>query len=74
MGRHLCSFQKVGEHLYNLKKIFFFQMYKRYYSCDKKNRNSTHKEIDYKLLTSKRGKDNKYGTNERCWKEKPPKK
>ena len=49
-------------------------MYKRYHSCDKRNKNSTHKEIDYKLTTSKCGKDNKYGTNERCWKEKPPKK
>ena len=44
-------------------------MYERYHSCNKRNRNGTLKEIDYKLTTTKRGKDNKSGTNERCWKE-----
>ena len=43
-------------------------MYERYHSCNKWNRKVTHKEIDYKL-TTKCGKDNKCGTNERCWKE-----
>ena len=43
-------------------------MYERYHSCGKRNRNSTHKEIYYKL-TAKCGIDNKCGTNERCWKE-----
>ena len=69
-GRHLCSFKKLGGHLYKkffLKK-FFFQMYERYHSGGKRNRNSTHKEIYYKL-TAKCGIDNKCGTNERCWKE-----
>ena len=44
-------------------------MYERYHSCNKRNRNGTRKEIDYKLTTTKRGKDNKCGTNESCWKE-----
>ena len=43
-------------------------MYKRYHSCNKRNRNSTCKEIDYKLTTNC-GKDSKCGTNKRCCKE-----
>ena len=43
-------------------------MYEKYPSCNKRIRNGTHKEIDYKL-TTKCGKDKKRGINERCWKE-----
>ena len=60
MGGHLCSSKKPGGN--------FFQIYERYHSCSKRNRNNTRKAIDYKL-TTKCGKDNKCETNERCWKE-----
>ena len=43
-------------------------MYERYHSCGKKNRNSTCKEIYYKL-GGRSGLDNKCGTNKRLWKD-----